>query len=110
MMPASNLMLGGWRIPTRIGFAVRERAQTFLCHALYFASLHARLETAEFLVELGADVNQEVPGVNQLGGTVLHALTAGVPFGASADSHLSDERRIPDDRAGSAPWRQRDHA
>ncbi len=72
----------------------RTRAN-ILCHALYCASLRARLETAEFLLELGADVNQEVPGVNQLGGTVLHALTAGVPFGASADSRLSDERRIP---------------
>lgn len=49
----------------------------------------------EFLLELGADVNQEVPGINQLGGTVLHALTAGVPFGASADFHLYDERRLP---------------
>jgi ankyrin repeat protein len=72
----------------------RTRAN-ILCQALYFACLHARSDTAEFLLELGADVNQEVPGVNQLGGTVLHALTAGAPFGASADSHLYDERRLP---------------
>jgi hypothetical protein len=65
-----------------------------LCQALYFACLHARLETAEFLLELGAEVNQEVPGVNRLGGTVLHALTTGVPVGASGNPHMDDERRL----------------
>jgi ankyrin repeat protein len=72
----------------------RTRAN-ILCQALYFACIHARSEAAEFLLELGADVNQEVPGVNQLGGTILHALTAGVPFGASANSHMSNEHRVP---------------
>ena len=72
----------------------RTRAN-ILCQALYFSCLHARLETVEFLLELGADVNQEVPGINRLGGTVLHGLTAGVPFGANGDPHLYDERRRP---------------
>ena len=35
-----------------------------LCQALYFACLHVRMDTAEYLLELGADVNQEVPGLN----------------------------------------------
>lgn len=72
----------------------RTRAN-ILCQALHFACFHARLEVAEFLLDLGADVNQEVPGFNQLGGTVLHHLTAGVPLGAGGDSHLDDERRVP---------------
>lgn len=72
----------------------RTRANV-LCQALYFAGLHSRLETVEFLLELGADVNQEAPGVNRLGGTILHCLMAGVPLGASGDPHLYDERRVP---------------
>ena len=72
----------------------RTRAN-ILCQALSFACLHARLETAEFLLELGADVNQEVPGVNRLGGSVLHHLTAGVSLGGSGDPHLYDARRLP---------------
>jgi len=72
----------------------RTRANV-LCQALNFACVHLRMEVADYLLELGADVNQEVPGLNQLGGTVLHALTAGVPAGASRDSHADDDRRIP---------------
>jgi hypothetical protein len=72
----------------------RTRAN-ILSQALEFACGNARLETAEYLLELGADVNLEVPGLNQLGGSVLHSLTAGVPFGASRDSHDFDERRMP---------------
>lgn len=76
-------------------FRCERTRENILCQALYFACLHARLETADFLVALGANVNQEVPGVNRLGGTVLHGLTAGVPLGASGDPHIYDERRLP---------------
>ena len=72
----------------------RTRAN-ILCQALHFACLNARRETAEFLLELGADVNQEVPGVNRLGGTVLHGLTSGVSMGAGNNPHVDDERRLP---------------
>ncbi|HEX8969755.1 MAG TPA: hypothetical protein VF937_17865 [Chloroflexota bacterium] len=72
----------------------RTRAN-ILCQALCFACLHARRPTVEFLLALGADVNQEVPGLNQLGGTVLHALTAGVPYGQVGDRHRYDDLRLP---------------
>lgn len=72
----------------------RTRAN-ILSQALYFACLHSRLETVEFLLELGAAVNQEVPGVNRPGGAVLHFLAAGVPLGAGGDPHRYDERRLP---------------
>jgi hypothetical protein len=76
-------------------FRCERTRENILCQALAFACGHGQLETARFLLELGADPNQEVPGLNQLGGTVLHALTAGVPFGASRDAHDDDERRMP---------------
>ncbi|HEY8693592.1 MAG TPA: hypothetical protein VIR57_12740 [Chloroflexota bacterium] len=76
-------------------FRCERTRENILCQALCFACLHARLDTAELLLELGANVNQEVPGLNQMGGTVLHALTAGVPLGARGDPHMYDERRLP---------------
>ena len=75
-------------------FRCERTRQNILCQALAFACGHAQLEVARFLLELGADPNQEVPGLNQPGGTVLQALTAGVPFGASRDARDYDERRI----------------
>jgi ankyrin repeat protein len=76
-------------------FRCERTRQNILCQALAFACQNAQLETAEYLLELGADPNQEVPGLNQPSGTVLHALTVGVPFGASRDAHDLDHRRIP---------------
>jgi ankyrin repeat protein len=74
--------------------AERTRAN-ILSQALYFACTNAHLEVAAYLLDLGADVNQEVPGLNRLGGTVLHSLTGGVPVGAGGDSHMYDEDRVP---------------
>jgi ankyrin repeat protein len=74
--------------------AERTRAN-LLSQSLYFACTNAHPEVASYLLDLGADVNQEVPGLNQLGGTVLHALTGGVPVGAGGDPHMYDESRVP---------------
>jgi ankyrin repeat protein len=74
--------------------AERTRANV-LSQSLSFACINAHLETATYLLDLGADVNQEVPGLNQLGGTILHALTSGVPVGAGGDPHMYDASRLP---------------
>ena len=74
--------------------AERTRAN-ILSQSLYFACTNSHLEVASYLLDLGADVNQEVPGLNQLGGTVLHALTGGVPVGAGGDPHMYDDSRVP---------------
>ena len=76
-------------------FRAERTRVNILSQSLYFACANAHLEVASYLLDLGADVNQEVPGLNQLGGTVLHALTGGVPVGAGGDSHMYDESRVP---------------
>ena len=72
----------------------RTRANV-LCQALLFAGVHARLDVVEYLLDLGADVNQEVPGINRLGGTVLHHVVGSVPLGATGDRAAYEERRLP---------------
>ena len=94
-MAASNQMLGEACGPLREPVSLRANARQHPMPGALFRLHTYAVGTAQFALELSADVNQEVPGVDRLGGTVLHALTAGVPFGASADSHLYDERRIP---------------
>lgn len=86
----------GWLAdPFENRFRCERTRANILCQALSYAARHARLETVEYLLALGADADQEVPGANQLGGATLHHLTAGAPLGASGDPHRYDERRLP---------------
>jgi len=72
----------------------RTRAN-ILCQSLLFASLHARQEVVEYLLDRGADPNQEVPGTGPLGGTALHHVVGSVPLGATGDRAVYEERRLP---------------
>jgi ankyrin repeat protein len=72
----------------------RTRANV-LSQALYFACLHGRLDVVDYLLEQGADVNREVPGMSpSLAGTPLHALSS-MSFGAAGDPLAIEQRRLP---------------
>jgi ankyrin repeat protein len=72
----------------------RTRAN-ILSQALYFACLHGRLDVVTFLLDLGADLNAEVPGMEPFScGTVLHSLTS-MSYGAGADDESTERQRLP---------------
>lgn len=72
----------------------RTRANV-LSQALFFACVNARIETADFLLERGAEIDAVVPGMDPSApGTVLHWLTC-MSFGAAGDHQAIEKHRLP---------------
>ena len=68
--------------------------ENILSQALLYACLHDRLETAEYLIRQGADVNALAPDLGEGEFTVLHRLANTGNFGATADPRDVESQRL----------------
>ena len=83
-----------WKQRNGTAYRCERTRENILSQALLYACLHDRLETAEYLICQGANVNALVPDLGEREFTVLHRLANTGNFGATADPIDVEHKRL----------------
>ena len=83
-----------WKQRNGTAYRCERTRENILSQALLYACLHDRLETADYLIRQGADVNALVPDLGEREFTVLHRLANTGNFGATAVPRDVESQRL----------------